>query len=95
VIEYDIYLPLNETHELGSIKQQLIDRFGGLTDTRHSNKGYWKAGGVVLKDEIVVWRILSEEEDEGERFLKGIKSLLEQKLKQEKILIVKRQVNAL
>lgn len=101
-IEYDIYLPTVsragdtvDSQLLKNIRDRLIQRFGGLTDTRIANKGFWKSGGTVLRDEIVVWRVLSEEGPAGDDFLRGLKAELEKDLKEDKILIVRRAVDFL
>ena len=100
--EYDLYLPTVDQNGQGldwaglrEIRQGLIDHFGGLTDTRHKNTGFWKMGKVIIRDEIVIWRVMSEDGRLGDDYLRGIKSSLESILKQETILIVKRNIETL
>jgi hypothetical protein len=48
LIEYDLFIPTVsrqgagfETALLDGLKKHLVDRFGGLTDTRTPNDGLW------------------------------------------------------
>jgi hypothetical protein len=100
--EYEIYLPTKTSDGkaiadelLKKIRSTLIEKFGGLTDTRVKTDGFWKSGGVTILDEILLWKVLSQGDDAGDDFLKKTKTELEQLLKQEKILIVKRAVETL
>lgn len=98
-IEYDIYVPLRDAagqlyadDRTSPIKKELATFFGGITDTQHNNKGLWKVGGMLLRDELVVWRLLSQKQAAGDEFIKSIKIRLEKTLKQDLILIVRREV---
>lgn len=101
-IEYDIYLPTKSSDGrpidgklLEDIRSTLIESFGGLTDTRLQTDGFWKSGGVTILDEILIWRVLSDQGKAGDEILERIKVRLEDILKQEKILVVKRVVETL
>lgn len=99
--EYEIYVPTVDNddnpypHGLAeSFKQRLIKTFGGLTDTRHRNEGVWRVGKHTMRDEIVIWRVLAEDKV-GEEFMSALKVEMEQKFRQEKILILSREVQVL
>lgn len=98
--EAEIYVPVVnvkdtcQNSELTRFRQRLLEKFGGLTDTKHTNDGVWKVGGVEMKDEIVVWRVLFEGSG-GLDFISALKSEMEEKLEQEKILIVLREARIL
>jgi hypothetical protein len=99
--EYDIYVPIYDNQGkkypedlLESFKKRLIDKFGGLTDTRFRNEGTWKTGRVIQHDEIVIWKALSQGSDEKD-YMIAIKNEMRQALAQDEILIIQRQVEAL
>jgi hypothetical protein len=99
LIEYDLFIPTVsregagfEAALLDGLKKHLVDRFGGLTDTRTRNDGLWKIGGQVVRDEIRIWRILSTEGSDGDAFMREFRRRLERELKEEMILIVRREV---
>ncbi|MDQ3233387.1 MAG: hypothetical protein M3Q07_16335 [Pseudobdellovibrionaceae bacterium] len=98
-LEYDIFVPLVESsgqryaeNVTQTIKRQIVEFFGGMTDAHHANEGWWKVGGMTLRDEIVIWRILSDRGSEGDAFIRRIKKSLEEVLKQDLILVIRRQV---
>jgi hypothetical protein len=98
-LEYDIYLPtvspqgaIYSQDVLQQSRQDLIDFFGGLTDTRQKNEGLWKIGGVTVRDEIVIWRILSNRGPGGDEVINKVKRKLQEVLHQSEILVVRRQV---
>lgn len=48
----------------GAVRQELVDRFGGLTAySRAPAKGLWEDGGSVERDDIVVYEVMSERLD--------------------------------
>ena len=48
----------------GAVRQELVDRFGGLTAyTRAPAKGLWEDGGGVERDDIVVYEVMVEQLD--------------------------------
>ncbi|RYZ79313.1 MAG: hypothetical protein EOP04_28005 [Proteobacteria bacterium] len=101
-LQYEIYLPTKKSNgdpidsvTLKEIRSSLIEKFGGLTDTRVKTDGFWKSGGVTILDEILIWKVLSDEGKAGDSFLGEIKKGLERLLDQDKILIVKQSVETL
>lgn len=97
--EYEIYLPIGDREYPNDLteryRRELIEFFGGLTDTRHPNKGLWRVGSVTIKDEILVWRVLSDRGEEGRAFLKALRERLERDMHQDEILIVARSVETI
>jgi hypothetical protein len=99
--EYDIYVPTAdndgvryETRELDVIRKELTDYFGGLTDTKYRNEGLWKVGSVTVRDEVAIWRILSDKGAEGDRIIAQIKARLERCLAQDLVMVVRRSVDS-
>ena len=99
--EYDIYVPTAdrdgvryENPELEVIRKELTDYFGGLTDTKYRNEGLWKVGSVTVRDEIVIWRVLSDKGGEGDEMIAKVKAQLERCLAQELVMVVKRSVSS-
>lgn len=98
MLEYDIYLPAAkndgtpiERSRVESIKQALLEAFGGFTHLNHSSEGTWKAGNVVFRDEVTIVRVLAEE-DAG-LDMSAFKTRLEALLEQKSVLIVRRSVD--
>jgi hypothetical protein len=102
VREYDVYLPLKyndgaavETRKFQSLLRKLLDHFGGVTFFPQPNEGLWRMGSVVYKDEIVIYRILSDRPRKARRFFAKLKASLKKSFRQEEILIVERAVKTL
>jgi hypothetical protein len=102
VKEYDIYVPLRyndgtpvEPRELQTLKQLLVDHFGGLTFFPQPNEGFWTAGGITYRDEIVIYRVVTDKTRGAKRFLTTLKERLKRSLEQEEILITVRDVDVL
>jgi len=102
VREYELYVPLflndgtpvrNEV--IDSIGERLLEEFGGCTYFPQPNKGIWKAGGVVFRDEIVIFRALTGQARSARRFFRQLKAELLRELQQEAILIVEKDAQAL
>jgi hypothetical protein len=100
--EYEIYVPVydNQGSRYGedliqTFRSKLIEKFGGLTDTHHKNKGVWKIGANEYHDEVVVWRVLSLREGPKDFFIASLKAEMQEKLQQKQILVVRRQVTVL
>jgi hypothetical protein len=98
-LEYDIFVPLVEASGeryaeamTDALKNEIADYFGGITDTHHRHEGLWKVGGMTVRDELVIWRVLSDKGPVGDEFLSRIKTRLEKALRQDLILIVRRSV---
>jgi len=97
VKEYELYVPLflNDgtpvlDEVIDSIGERLLDQFGGCTYFPQPNKGMWKMGDVVFRNEVVIFRVLTRQARTARRFFRQLKSELLQELKQEAILIVDR-----
>ena len=100
--EYDIYLPLTYNdgtpiyvEAIDQIGVRLLKRFGGVTFFPQPNQGMWKMGEVVFRDQIVVFRVLTENVKSARRFLGKLKEQLKVDLEQEEILIVEKSARAL
>jgi hypothetical protein len=97
MLEYDIYIPAAkndgtpiEESRVDSIKQVLMEAFGGFTHLNHASEGAWKVGDFTFKDEVTIVRVLGEEGTgpDMSAFKKRLETLLEQK----SVLIVRRHV---
>jgi hypothetical protein len=100
--EYDLYIPLRfndgrpvEIQIIDGLKQQLHDRFGGLTFFPQRNEGHWQIGAVTFCEEIVILRVVAEETRAAREFFLHLKELLKRQLAQEEVLIVERKVEIL
>ena len=100
--EYDILVPLFyndgtpvEETKLQDLQRRLIEQFEGLTFFPQPNQGFWKSAGVLYRDEIVVYRVISGNARTARRFLKMFKAELLRALEQEEILILERDVRTL
>jgi hypothetical protein len=51
--------------------------------------------GVTYRDAIVIYRMITSDEQEAQRFLSDLKEWLKEELRQEEILIVERNVETL
>lgn len=98
LFEYDLYFPIageRANVELARVKKQLTEAFGGLTDFHHRSEGAWKMGGVTMRDEVILLRVLADRRESARNILRRIASELEKSLAQEEILIVEREVVAI
>lgn len=100
--EYDVFIPLTyndgsliEPKRLEEIHQLLLGRFDGLTFFPQPNQGYWNMSGIMYHDEIVVYRVLTENTTSARRFFKKFKEKLKTDLRQEEILIIERDVRTI
>lgn len=100
--EYDLYVPLflNDGTPvpdgfIDGIGQRLLERFGGCTFFPQPNKGLWKMGDVVFRDEVVIFRVLAGGTRSARGFFRSLKRELLRDLQQEAILIVERDVETL
>lgn len=97
--EYDLYVPLSSNRgtpfpadRLERLKKRLIKRFGGLTHFPQRNEGFWKLGAVTFRDEVVILRVLSAEDDHAHKFWQTLKRDLKRQWRQQEILIVVREI---
>jgi hypothetical protein len=99
---YDLFVPLYyndgtpiETRKFQRLQARLLEQFDGLTFFPQPNEGYWSAGGVTYRDQIVIYRVLSGRRRSARRFLGELKRDLKRELRQEEILIIERDVDTL
>lgn len=97
LVEYELFLPARDGHDqpidaarLAPLRQELMARFGGLTDTQHRNEGRWRLGPIEIQDEIFIWRVLAEDSVAHEDFMRELRARLEREFAQDEILILKR-----
>jgi hypothetical protein len=102
VKEYDLFVPLYyndgrsvEPQKFQVLQQQLLDPFGGLTFFPQPNAGFWPMAGITYRDEIVIYRVITSDEQAARRFLSALKERLKEEFQQEDILIVEREVEML
>jgi hypothetical protein len=84
-----------EPQKFQALQQQLLDQFGGLTFFPQPNAGFWTMAGITYRDEIVIYRVITSDEQEARRFLSALKERLKEAFQQEDILIVEREVETL
>jgi hypothetical protein len=99
---YELYLPLTynngrqiEAEKFDLTRRELVDRFDGLTSTPPGFplQGWWRAAGTVVRDNIVIWTVLTQGDENG--FFRNYKEVLKQRLDQKEILIIKIPAEAL
>ena len=100
--EYELYVPLflNDgtpvpDEFIDRLGERLLDQFGGCTFFPQPNKGQWKMGGVVFRDDVVIFRVLTKPVRAARRFFRDLKRELMGDLQQETILIVEKDVETL
>ncbi len=100
--EYDIFVPLyhNNGFPIESTKFQelqgaLLERFEGLTYFPQANQGFWKFGDITYRDEIVIYRVISQDPAASREYLSNLKEHLKREFQQLDILIVERDVGVL
>ena len=98
--EYDIYYPTTSAsgpHSvamLQRLKERLTEFFGGITDFHHRSEGAWKFGGVTYHDEVILLRVLGQDQARARTFLRDVKQELEASLNEEQVLIIEREVHS-
>jgi hypothetical protein len=75
VKEYDIFIPLYyndgspiESSRFQELQSLLLQKFEGLTYFPQPNQGFWKFGNMTYRDEIVVYRVISQDKSVREPF---------------------------
>jgi hypothetical protein len=102
VKEYDVFIPLYyndgtliEPTKFQELQARLLERFEGLTYFPQPNQGFWKFGGMTYRDEIVIYRVISQDSAGARGFLADLKESLKRELRQQEILIIERDVGLL
>jgi len=72
------------------LQQQFLDQFGGLTFFPQPNEGFWTVAGITYRDAIVIYRMLTSDEQGARQFLSALKEQLKEEPQQEDILIIER-----
>ena len=100
--EYDLFIPLYyndgtaiEPASFQNLQNRLLERFEGLTFFPQPNQGFWKFGNITYRDEIVIYRVISQDSAGSRAFLANLKERLKREFRQEEILIVERDVGLL
>ena len=100
--EYDIFIPLYyndgtpvESAKFRDVQARLLERFEGLTYFPQPNQGFWKFGNMTYRDEIVIYRVLSQNQTTSRDFLTNLKEQLKKQFQQEELLIIEREVGLL
>ena len=100
--EYELYLPLFlndgtpvQDDFIDGIGERLLEHFGGCTYFPQPNKGLWKIGNVVFRDDVAIFRVLTGKVRRARRFFRELKQELMDELRQEAILIVEKDAETL
>ena len=100
--EYDLFVPLYyndgtpiEPGKFQDLQSRLLDRFEGLTYFPQPNQGFWKYGDMTYRDEIVIYRVMSQDPTASRIFLATLKEHLKREFQQQEIFIVEREVGLL
>lgn len=100
--EYELYVPLSlndgtpvSDELIDGVGERLLEQFRGCTFFPQPNKGLWKMGDVVFRDEVVIFRVLTRQVRPARKFFRALKSELLRELQQEAILIVEKDVETL
>ncbi len=100
--EYDIFAPLFynngspiEPTKFQELQGRLLQRFEGLTYFPQANQGFWKFGDITYRDEIVIYRVISQDSAASREYLSDFKEHLKQEFQQLDILIIEREVGLL
>ncbi|PYJ08898.1 MAG: hypothetical protein DME25_00190 [Verrucomicrobia bacterium] len=100
--EYDVFIPLYyndgkpvEASKFQDLQSRLLEQFEGLTYFPQPNKGFWKFGDMSYQDEIVIYRVISQDPAGARDFLVKLKAWLREQFKQKEILIIEREIGVL
>ena len=100
--EYDVFVPLFyndgspiEPAKFQDLQKRLLERFDGLTYFPQANEGFWKFGDMTYRDEIVIYRVISQDPANSREFLTRLKEHLKREFGQLDILIIEREVGLL
>ncbi len=84
-----------EDEFIGRLGERLVAEFGGCTFFPQPNKGLWRMGDVVFRDDVVIFRVLTDDVRAARRYFRELKSELMGQLQQEAILIVEKDAETL
>ncbi len=100
--EYDVFVPLFyndgspiEPAKFQDLQNRLLERFDGLTYFPQANEGFWKFGDMTYRDEIVIYRVISQDSSGSREYLSNLKEHLKREFRQLDILIIEREVGLL
>lgn len=98
----EILLPLRDNEgrsfdgeEFARVREELVERFGGLTAfTRSPAEGLWEEGsGERSRDEIVIFEVMADWLDRG--WWRDYRAQLEARFRQDEIVVRAREVELL
>jgi len=84
-----------EPAKFQDLQTRLLERFEGLVYFPQANQGFWKFGETTYRDEIVIYRVLSQDSPGSRECLSGLKEHLKREFDQLDILIIERDVGLL
>ena len=100
--EYDVFVPLFynngfpiEPAKFQELQGALLEQFEGLTYFPQANQGFWKFGDITYRDEIVIYRVISQDPAASREYLTNLKERLKRAFDQLDILIIERDVGRL
>ena len=100
--EYDIFIPLYyndgtpiEPARFQDLQARLLEQFEGLTYFPQPNQGFWKFGDMTYRDEIVIYRVISQNPAKSRAFLANLKEQLKREFQQQEVLIIEREIGLL
>ena len=100
--EFEVYVPRNYNDgrpiprkKIRRVKKRLNKFFPGVTEFHLRKRGWWKFEGIVYRDKITIFRIVTDKKRRARRLLGKLKERLKIALVQEEILIVERRVRTL
>ncbi len=98
--ELEIFLPttLNDgtpvdAAEIARIKETVLQVFGGYTHLDYRFEGAWCVGGVTLRDEVTILRVLDDGRSSFD--MATFKRTIEAALGQDTVLVIARDVRVL
>jgi hypothetical protein len=77
------------------LQQQLLDQFGGLTFFPQPHEGVWTVAGITYRDAMVIYRMLTSDEQGARQFLSALTEQVKEEPQQEDSLIIERGVETL
>ena len=78
----------------GRVREELVERFGGLTAfTRSPAEGVWVEGGQRSRDDIVIFEVMADELDRS--WWETYRKTLEERFQQDAIIVRAREIELL